>query len=183
MIRPIMPAWPVLILLENRAPMEQSAHLAPLSATNVQAAEAQIRAEMGFPAALAERDYHPGQSGSRGFQWESFSELGEWCICTRCMQQPHDCVGPRPVTAGFAEPGCNLLAQTSRGHILTGSGAKKGCCLPKSGATSVESGFSRGCRWRSRSARRAVARPPSVELGESTAVGDEYSTSTLGTTG
>ena len=95
-IRPIIPAWPVLILLENRAPMEHSAHLAPLSATNVQAAEAQIRAEMGFPAALAERDYHPGQSrGSRGFQWESFSELGEcWCICTRCTQQPHDCGTP-----------------------------------------------------------------------------------------
>ena len=33
-------------------------------------------------------------------------------------------VGPRPVTAGFAELGCNLLVQTSRGHILTGSGAK-----------------------------------------------------------
>ena len=33
-------------------------------------------------------------------------------------------VGPQPVTAGFAELGCNLLAQTSRGHILTGSGAK-----------------------------------------------------------
>ena len=94
MIRPIMPAWPVLILLENRAPMEQSAHLAPSSTTNVQAAEAQIRAEMGFPAALAERDYHPGQSGSRGFQWESFSELGEWCICTRRTQQPHDCGTP-----------------------------------------------------------------------------------------
>ena len=54
----------------------------------------QIRAEMGFPAALAERDYHPGQSGSRGFQWESFYELGEWCICTRCTQQPHDCGTP-----------------------------------------------------------------------------------------
>ena len=35
-------------------------------------------------------------------------------------------VGPRPVTAGFAELGCNLLVQTSRGHILTGSGAKMG---------------------------------------------------------
>ena len=78
MIRPIMPAWAVLILLQN----------------HVQAAEAQIRAEMGFPAALAERDYHPGQSGSRGFQWESFYELGECCICTRCTQQPHDCGTP-----------------------------------------------------------------------------------------
>ena len=94
MIRPIMPAWPVLILLEDRALMEQSAHVAPLSATDVQAAETHIRAEMGFPAALAERDYHPGQSGSRGFQWESFSELGEWCICTRRTQQPHDCGTP-----------------------------------------------------------------------------------------
>ena len=27
-------------------------------------------------------------------------------------------VGPRPVTAGFAELGCNLLAQTSRVHAL-----------------------------------------------------------------
>ena len=26
-------------------------------------------------------------------------------------------VGPQPVTAGFAELGCNLLAQTSRRHI------------------------------------------------------------------
>ena len=94
MIRLIMPAWAVLILLQNRAPMEHSAHLAPLSATNVQAAEAQIRGEMGFPAALAEQDYHPGQSGSRGFQWESFYELGEWCTCTRCTQQPHDCGTP-----------------------------------------------------------------------------------------
>ena len=68
MIRLIMPAWAVLILLQNRAPMEHSAHLAPLSATNVQAAEAQIRGEMGFPAALAEPGYHPGQSTSRGFQ-------------------------------------------------------------------------------------------------------------------
>ena len=38
-------------------------------------------------------------------------------------------VEPQPVTAGFAELGCNLLAQTSRGHVLTGSGAKDGCCL------------------------------------------------------
>ena len=89
-----MPAWAVLILLQNRAPMEHSAHLAPLSATNVQAAEAQIRGEMGFPAALVEQDYHPGQSGSRGFQWESFYELGEWCICTRRTHQPHDCGTP-----------------------------------------------------------------------------------------
>ena len=35
-------------------------------------------------------------------------------------------VGPQPVMAGFAELGCNLLAQTSRGHILTGSGAEMG---------------------------------------------------------
>ena len=53
-------------------------------------------------------------------------------------------VGPRPVRAGFAEVGCLLLAQTSRVHILTGSGAKVGCCLPKYGATSVESGLSGG---------------------------------------
>ena len=74
--------------------MEHSAHLAPLLATDVHAAEAQIRAEMGFPAALAELYYHTGQSGSHGFQWESFSELGEWCICTRRTQQPHECGTP-----------------------------------------------------------------------------------------
>ena len=55
-------------------------------------------------------------------------------------------VGPRPVTAGFAELGCNLLAQTSRAHVLTGPGAKVGCYLPKYGATSVESGLSGACR-------------------------------------
>jgi len=46
-------------------------------------------------------------------------------------------VGPQPVTAGLAELGCNLLAQTSRVHVLTGPGAKVGCCLPKYGATEV----------------------------------------------
>ena len=94
MTTPIMPAQAVLILFEDRTPMEHSAHLAPLLATDVHAAEAQIRAEMGFPAALAELYYHTGQSGSHGFQWESFSELGEWCICTRRTQQPHDCGTP-----------------------------------------------------------------------------------------
>ena len=59
-----MPAQAVLILHGNRAPMEHPAHLAPLSTTDIHAAEAQLRAELGFPAALAERDYHPGQSGS-----------------------------------------------------------------------------------------------------------------------
>ena len=94
MTGPIMLAQAVLILLKNRALMEHSAHLAPLLTTNVHAAEAHLRLEMGFPAALAERDYHPGQSGSRGFQWESFPGLGEWCICTRHTQQPHDCGTP-----------------------------------------------------------------------------------------
>ena len=68
MTTPIMPAQAVLILFEDRTPMEHSAHLAPLLATNVHAAEAHVHAEMGFPAALAERDYRPGQPGSRGFQ-------------------------------------------------------------------------------------------------------------------
>jgi len=63
-----MPAQAVLILHGNRAPMEHPAHLAPLSTTDIHAAEAQLRAELGFPAALAERDHHSGQSGSRGFQ-------------------------------------------------------------------------------------------------------------------
>ena len=78
----------------------------------------QIRAEMGFPAALAERDYHPGQSAvAVAFNGKAFlsSESGNPMI-----------VGPRPVTAGFAELGCNLLAQTSRVHALIGSGAKLG---------------------------------------------------------
>ena len=43
-------------------------HLAPFLATNVQAAEAQIDVEMGFPAALAEVCYLIGQSSRRGFQ-------------------------------------------------------------------------------------------------------------------
>ena len=68
MTRPIMLAQAVLILLQNRALMEHSAHLAPLLTTNVHAAEAHVHAEMGFPAALAERGYRPGQPGSRGFQ-------------------------------------------------------------------------------------------------------------------
>ena len=33
-------------------------------------------------------------------------------------------VGPQPVTAGLAELGCILLAQTSRIYVLTGPGAK-----------------------------------------------------------
>ena len=64
----VMPAQAELTLHVNRATMEHSAHLAPLSTTDIHAAEAQLRAELGFPAALAERDHHPGQSGSRGFQ-------------------------------------------------------------------------------------------------------------------
>ena len=43
-------------------------HLAPFLATNVQAAEAQIDVEMGFPAALAEVFYLIDQSSRRGFQ-------------------------------------------------------------------------------------------------------------------
>ena len=43
-------------------------HLAPFLATNVQAAEAQIDVEMGFPAALAEVCYLSGQFSCRGFQ-------------------------------------------------------------------------------------------------------------------
>ena len=33
-------------------------------------------------------------------------------------------VKPQPVTAGLAELGCTLLAQTSRVYVLTGHGAK-----------------------------------------------------------
>ena len=40
-------------------------HLAPFLATSVQAAEALIDVETGFPAALAEPGYHKSQSGSR----------------------------------------------------------------------------------------------------------------------
>ena len=54
------------------------------------------------------------------------SESGASALDTRSNPM---IVGPRPVTAGFAELGCNRLAQTSRGHVLTGSGAKDGCCL------------------------------------------------------
>ena len=91
---PIMPTQAVLISLEDRTPMVHSPHVAPLSATAVQAAEAQVRAEMGFPAALVEPGYHTGQFSGHGFQWESVSELGEWCICTRRTHQPHDCETP-----------------------------------------------------------------------------------------
>ena len=49
------------------------------------------------------------------------SESGASALDTRSNPM---IVGPRPVTAGFAELGCNLLVQTSRGHRLTGSGAK-----------------------------------------------------------
>ena len=68
MIISIMSAQAVLISLEDRTLMVHLDHVAPLLATDGQAAEAQVRAEMGFPAALAELDYHPGQSTSRGFQ-------------------------------------------------------------------------------------------------------------------
>ena len=63
-----MPAQAELTLHVNRATMEHSAHLAPLSTTDIHAAEAQLRAELSFSAALAELNHHPGQSGSRGFQ-------------------------------------------------------------------------------------------------------------------
>ena len=79
---------------------------------------------MGFPAALAEQDHHPGQSGSRvAFNGKAFlsSESGASALDAR--SNPMN-VGPQPVTAGFAELGCNLLAQTSRGYILTGYSAK-----------------------------------------------------------
>ena len=49
------------------------------------------------------------------------SEIGESALDVRSNPM---IVGPWPVTAGFAELGCNLLAQTSRVHILTGTGAK-----------------------------------------------------------
>ena len=177
-----MPAWAVLILLQNRAPMEHSAHLAPSSTTNVQAAEVQIRAEMGFPAALAERTITPVSPVAVAFNGKAFlsSESGASALDAR--SNPMN-VGPQPVTAGFAELGCNLLAQTSRVHALIGSGAKMGWCLTKSGATSVESGLSRGCRRPSMSARRPAVRRLSVESVESMAMVDGYSTSTLGTTG
>ena len=47
-----------------------------------------------------------------------------------------------------------------------------GCCLAKSGATSVESGLSGGCRGPSMSARRPAVRRPSVESVESMAMVD-----------
>ena len=94
MTGPIMLAQAVLILLKNRALMEHSAHLAPLLTTNVHAAEAHLRLEMGFPAALAEPGYHTGQFSGRGFQWKSFFVRGDWYICTRRTHQPHDCGTP-----------------------------------------------------------------------------------------
>ena len=58
----------MLISLEDRTLIDYQAHLAPFLATNVQAAEAQVVVEMGFPAALAEPHYPNSQPGSRGFQ-------------------------------------------------------------------------------------------------------------------
>ena len=49
-------------------------------------------------------------------------------------------VGPSPLRPVLRKFSANSLVQTSQAHILIGSGAKVGCCLPKSGATSVESG-------------------------------------------
>ena len=68
MIISIMPARAMLISLEDRTLIDHQAHLAPFLATNVQAAEAQVVVEMGFPAALAEPHYPNSQSGSRSFQ-------------------------------------------------------------------------------------------------------------------
>ena len=119
-----MPAQAELTLHVNRATMEHSAHLAPLSTTDIHAAEAQLRAELGFPAALAELwTITPVSLVAVAFNEKAFlsSESGASALDAR--SNPMN-VGPQPVTAGFAELGCNLLAQTSRGHILTGSGAK-----------------------------------------------------------
>ena len=92
-------------------------------------------------------------------------------------------LGPHHVTAGFAEEGCLLLAQTSQLQVLIGYGAKMGCCLPKFGATSVESGLSGGRRRPSMSACRLAVRRPSVESVESMAMVDRYSTNELRKTG
>ena len=81
---------------------------------------------MGFPASLAERDYHTGQPGCPvpvAFNEKAFMSLESGASALDARINP-TIVGPQPVTAGFAELGCNLLAQTSRGHILTGYGAK-----------------------------------------------------------
>ena len=79
-------------------------------------------------------------------------------------------LGSQPATADFAEEGYLLLAHASRVHLLTGSGAKVGCCLPKYGATSVESGLSGGHQRPSMSACRPAVRRPSVESVESMAM-------------
>jgi len=92
-------------------------------------------------------------------------------------------LGPQPATADFAENGYLLLAHASRVHLLTGSGAKVGCCLPKYGATSVESGLSGGHQRPSMSACRPAVRRPSVESVESMAMVHRYSTNTLRTNG
>ena len=68
MTAPITPAQAVLICMQVAHLWKSQGHLAPFLATSVQAAEAQIDVETGFPTALAEPGYHNSQSGSRGFQ-------------------------------------------------------------------------------------------------------------------
>ena len=118
-----MLAQPVASLSASRALMQHRAHVDAFHGNMVWTEETHMVDEMSAPAALVRPYGLCGQSSGHGFDWESVSELGEWCICTRRTHQPR-IVRPQPVTAGFAELGCTLLAQTSQLYVLTRSGAK-----------------------------------------------------------
>ena len=119
-----MLAQPVASLSASRALMQHRAHVDAFHGNMVWTEETHMVDEMSAPAALVRPYGLCGQSSGHGFDCESVCERGEWCICTRRTHQPHDYETPATVTAGFAELGCTLLAQTSRVYVLTGPGAK-----------------------------------------------------------
>ena len=119
-----MLAQPVASLSASRALMQHRAHVDAFHGNMVWTEETHMVDEMSAPAALVRPYGLCGQSSGHGFDWESVCERGEWCICTRRTRTNPMTVRSQPVTAGFAELGCTLLAQTSRVYELTGPGAK-----------------------------------------------------------
>ena len=157
-------------------------HLAPFLATSVQAAEALIDVETGFPAALAEPGYHKSQSGSRSFQLISFYELGEWCICTRRTHQPLD-FGTPSRDGRFRGMGLPPSGSDQPSTCTDRIRCKNGVLSPEIWSHECRKWLV-GCPRRpSMSARRPAVRRPSVESVESMAMVHRYSTNTLRTTG
>ena len=89
-----MLAQPVASLSASRALMQHRAHVDAFHGNMVWTEETHMVDEMSAPAALVRPYGLCGQSSGHGFDWESVSELGEWCICTRRTHQPHDCETP-----------------------------------------------------------------------------------------